>query len=102
MPIHFLMVLKRESLEGVGGLESLVLGCRGWVESPNHQWRGTKWSVGPGGGLAGVGTAGSGAPWKGDLGLPGTVEETDAEGWQTASGAWAGTAHNKTESKVGR
>ena len=31
--------------------------------------------------------AGSGAPWKGDLGLPGTAEETDAKGGQTASGA---------------
>ena len=54
---------------------------------------------GDGGGLAGVGTAGPGAPWKGDLGLPGTAEETDAKGWQTASGAWAGTAHDKAGSK---
>ena len=39
-----------------------------------------------------VGTAGSGAPRKGDLGLPGAAEETGAAGRQTASGAWAGTA----------
>ena len=54
---------------------------------------------GPGGGLEAKGAADSGAPWKGDLGLPGTAEETDAKGWQTASGAWAGTAHDKAESK---
>ena len=37
--------------------------------------------------------AGSGAPRKGDLRLPGAAEETDGVGGQTASGAWAGTAH---------
>ena len=37
-------------------------------------------------------TAGSGAPRKGDLRLPGAAEETDVVGRQTASGAWAGTA----------
>jgi hypothetical protein len=40
-----------------------------------------------------VGAAGSGAPWKGDLGLPGTAEETDAVGGQTASRPWAQRAH---------
>ena len=40
-----------------------------------------------------MGTAGSGAPRKGDLRLPGAAEETDGVGRQTASGAWAGTAH---------
>ena len=39
------------------------------------------------------GAAGSGAPRKGDLGLPGAAEETDGVGGQTACGAWAGTAH---------
>ena len=39
------------------------------------------------------GAAGSGAPRTGDLGLPGAAEETDGVGGQTASGAWAGTAH---------
>ena len=37
--------------------------------------------------------AGSGAPRKGDYRLPGAAEETGAMGGQTASGAWAGTAH---------
>lgn len=54
---------------------------------------------GPGGGLKGKGAAGSGAPWKGDLGLPGAAEETDGVRGQTASGAWAGTAHDKAQSK---
>ena len=36
--------------------------------------------------------AGSGAPRKGDLGLPGAAEETGAKGGKTASAAWAGTA----------
>ena len=40
-----------------------------------------------------VGTAGSGAPRKGDARLPGAAEETDVVGRQTAYGAWAGTAH---------
>ena len=39
------------------------------------------------------GAAGSGAPRKGDLRLPGAAEETDGVCGQTASGAWAGTAH---------
>ena len=39
-----------------------------------------------------VGAAGSGAPRKGDLGLPGAAEETGAKGGKTASAAWAGTA----------
>ena len=39
------------------------------------------------------GAAGSGAPRKGDYRLPGAAEETDGVGGQTASGAWAGTAH---------
>ena len=39
------------------------------------------------------GAAGSGAPRKGYLRLPGAAEETGAVGGQTASGAWAGTAH---------
>ena len=47
-----------------------------------------------------VGAAGSGAPWKGDLGLPGTAEETDAVGGQTASRPWAQRAH--LVSAVGR
>ncbi len=38
------------------------------------------------------GAAGSGAPRKGDLRLPGAAEETDDVCGQTASGAWAGTA----------
>ena len=40
-----------------------------------------------------MGAAGSGAPRKGDYRLPGAAEETGAKGRQTASGAWAGTAH---------
>ncbi len=47
---------------------------------------------GPGGGLAALGAAGSGAPWKGDARLPGTAEETDVVGVQTPSGVWDGTA----------
>ena len=39
------------------------------------------------------GAAGSGAPRKGDLRLPGAAEETDGVGGQTASVTWAGTAH---------
>ena len=41
MSLLFLMVLKRELREGVGGLESLAWVRCGWAESPNHQWRGT-------------------------------------------------------------
>ena len=48
---------------------------------------------GHGGGLEGVGAAGSGAPRKGDLRLPGAAEETDELRRQTAFVAWAGTAH---------
>ena len=48
------------------------------------------------------GAAGSGAPRKGDYWLPGAAEETGAAGEQTASVAWAGTAHDDGESKVGR
>ena len=39
-----------------------------------------------------MGAAGSGAPRKGDLGLPGAAEETGAKGGKTAYAAWAGTA----------
>ena len=53
----------------------------------------------PGGGLEGKGAAGSGAPRKGDLRLPGAAEETGAKGWQTASGAWDGTAHYWNEGR---
>ena len=70
MSVHFLMVRKRGSLEGVGGLESLARGCRGWAESPNHQWRGTKWSVGPGECLEGRGWRALTGPRTGDLRLP--------------------------------
>ena len=45
------------------------------------------------------GAAGSGAPRKGDLRLPGAAEETDGVGRQTASGAWAGTAQDNAGSK---
>jgi len=63
-------------------------------ESANDQGRGTSEASGA---LATeavwkCGAAGSGAPRKGDLGLPGAAEETDGVGRQTASGAWAGTA----------
>ena len=44
------------------------------------------------------GAAGSGAPRKGDLRLPGAAEETDGVGGQTASGVWAGTAHHPQSS----
>ena len=54
---------------------------------------------GPGGGLEAKGAADSGAPRKGDLWLPGAAEETDGVREQTASGAWAETAHDKAESK---
>ena len=53
--------------------------------------RGTKWSV-AGEAVLCVGAAGSGAPRKGDLGLPGAAEETGAKGGKTAYAAWAGTA----------
>ena len=73
--------------------------CEGFVgagnKSVNDQGRGTSEASGA---LAPeavwkCGAAGSGAPRKGDLGLPGAAEETDGVGGQTASGAWAGTAH---------
>ena len=47
-----------------------------------------------------MGAAGSGAPWKGDLGLPGTAEETDAVGGQTAFPAWAGTAQRSERGRT--
>ena len=64
-------------------------------ESANDQGRGTSEASGA---LATEAVwkcwaAGSGAPRKGDYRLPGAAEETDDVGWQTASGAWAGTAH---------
>ena len=51
-----------------------------------------------------VGAAGSGAPRKGDLGLPGAAEETGAKGGKTASAAWAGTAQGcerRTDGRAG-
>ena len=48
------------------------------------------------------GAAGSGAPRKGDLGLPGAAEETDAKGGKTASAAWAGTAQRSERGTDGR
>ena len=39
------------------------------------------------------GAAGSGAPRKGDLRIPGVAEEADVVGGKTASVTWAGTAH---------
>ena len=55
---------------------------------------------GPGGGLEGKGAAGSGAPRKGDYRLTGAAEETGAKGRQTASGAWAETAHCWNEGRT--
>ena len=49
-----------------------------------------------------VGAAGSGAPRKGDLGLPGAAEETGAKGGKTASAAWAGTAQRSERRTDGR
>ena len=46
------------------------------------------------------GAAGSGAPRKGDLGLPGAAEEADVVGSKTASGAWAGTAHPMSDART--
>ena len=71
---------------------SLKLMRESAFEYLNDQGRGTKWSVA----MEAVwrcGAAGSGAPRKGDFWLPGAAEETGAVGGQTASGAWAGTAH---------
>ena len=74
----------------VAGVSSdLVAGAA--CKSPSDQGRGTKWSVAAEAVLC-VGAAGSGAPRKGDLGLPGAAEETGAKGGKTASAAWAGTA----------
>ena len=70
MSVLFLMVLKREPLEGVGGLESLAREYREGAESPNHQWRGTKWSVGPGECLEGRGWRALTGQRTGDLRLP--------------------------------
>ena len=47
-----------------------------------------------------MGTAGSGAPRKGDLRLPGAAEETGAKGGKTAYAAWAGTAQ-RSERRTG-
>ena len=47
-----------------------------------------------------VGAAGSGAPRKGDFGLPGAAEETGAKGGKTAYAAWAGTAQ-RSERRTG-
>ena len=47
-----------------------------------------------------VEAAGSGAPRKGDLRLPGAAEETGAKGGKTASAAWAGTAQ-RSERRTG-
>ena len=67
-------------------------------ESLNDQGRGTKWSVGHGGGLevwgGGLWSAAEGRPL-----APWTAEETDGVGGQTASGAWAGTAHDVIATK---
>ena len=49
-----------------------------------------------------VGAAGSGAPRKGDLGLPGAAEETGAKGGKTAYAAWAGTAQRSERCTDGR
>ena len=70
-------------------------------KSPSDQGRGTKWSV-VGEAVLRVGAAGSGAPRKGDLGLPGAAEETDAKGGKTASPAWAGTAQGSERRTDGR
>ena len=74
----------------VAGVSSdLVAGAA--CKSPSDHGRGTKWSV-AGEAVLCVGAAGSGAPRKGDRGLPGAAEETGAKGGKTASAAWAGTA----------
>ena len=74
----------------VAGVSSdLIAGAA--CKSPSDQGRETKWSVAAEAVLC-VGAAGSGAPRKGDLGLPGAAEETGAVGRKTASPAWAGTA----------
>ena len=70
--------------------------ARAGDESPSDQGRGTSaasgaWPRRRSAALCGR-PAGSGAPRKGDLRLPGAAEETDVVGRQTASGAWAGTA----------
>ena len=46
--------------------------------------------------------AGSGAPRKGDLGLPGAAEETGVVGGKTDSPAWAGTAQRSERCTDGR
>ena len=74
----------------VAGVSSdLIAGAA--CKSPSDQGRGTKWSVAAEAVLC-VGAAGSGAPRKGDHGLPGAAEETGAKGGKTAYAAWAGTA----------
>ena len=62
--------------------------------------RGTKWSV-AGEAVLERRAAGSGAPRKGDLGLPGAAEEPGAVGGKTASPAWAGTAQRSERSTDG-
>ena len=84
----------------VAGVSSdLVAGAA--CKSPSDQGRGTKWSVAAEAVLC-VGAAGSGAPRKGDLGLPGAAEETGAKGGKTASAAWAGTAQGSERRTDGR
>ena len=72
-------------------LSSLVAGrigaagsVRDGYESGSAIGRGTKWSV-AGEAVLERRAAGSGAPRKGDLRLPGAAEETDDAGGQTAS-----------------
>lgn len=47
----YLIIRKRELIRGVDGFEYLVRWGCAWADSLNHQWRGTKWSDGPGEGL---------------------------------------------------
>ena len=71
------------------------------LESPSAIGRGTQWSV-AGEAVLKRRAAGSGAPRKGDLRLPGAAEETGAVGGKTASPAWAGTAQRSERSRNGR
>ena len=84
------------------GMLSLILGTAGppASKSPAVTEGAERSGAWPGRRSGSVGAAGAGASWKGDLGLTGTAEETDAVGGQTASPAWAGTAH--LVSAVGR
>ena len=63
--------------------------------------RGTKWSV-AGEAVLKRRAAGSVAPRKGDLRLPGAAKEPGAVGGKTASPAWAGTAQGSERSTDGR